>query len=69
MVTEVKPLQLRKAQESMTVTLFGIVTEVKPLLPEKANIPIDVTLLGMTTEDRLLHIEYLQVVLYQQIVR
>ena len=35
-VTEVKPVQLRKAEGSMLITLFGIVTEVKPAQPEKA---------------------------------
>ncbi len=35
-VTEVKPLQPRKALYPMLVTLLGIVTEVKPLQPEKA---------------------------------
>ena len=36
MVTEVKPLQLKKASSPMYVTLLGMVTEFKPLQPKKA---------------------------------
>ena len=36
MVTEVNPVQPRKAPSPMIVTLSGMVIEVKPLQPEKA---------------------------------
>ena len=34
-VTEVSPVQSKKAYSPMVVTLLGIVTEVKPVQPEK----------------------------------
>ena len=43
MVTEVKPLQSRKAQLPMDVTLLGMDTDVKPVHSLKAALPIDVT--------------------------
>ena len=49
-VTEVKPEQSSKAEQSMVVTLFGIVTEVMPVQPENAEPPMEVTLLGIVTE-------------------
>ena len=36
MVTEVRPLQLEKAEYPMLVTELPMVTEVRPLQPEKA---------------------------------
>ena len=46
--TEVRPVQLEKAEEPMLVTLFGIVTEVRLVQPENAPSPMLVTLLGIT---------------------
>ena len=43
MCTAVKPLQLRKAEFPMVVTLSGIATLVKPLQPEKALVSMRVT--------------------------
>jgi hypothetical protein len=43
-VTEVKLLQLEKAEFPMLVTLLGIVTDLKPLQPIKASSPMLVTL-------------------------
>jgi hypothetical protein len=48
-VTEVKPLQSKKALSPMLVTLLGIVTEVKLPQPKKALLPILVTPLFITT--------------------
>ena len=48
MVTEIKPVQLLKAQSPIEVTELGIVTEVKPVHPEKALFLIAVTELGIT---------------------
>ena len=42
-VTDVKPLQPRKALLPMLVTELGIVTDVKPVQKEKANSPMLVT--------------------------
>ena len=42
-VTEVKPLQFRKALSPMEMTELGITTEVKPLQPSKAASPMEVT--------------------------
>jgi hypothetical protein len=47
MVTDVRPLQARKADFPMLVTLLGMVTDVRLLQPEKAELPMLVTLLGM----------------------
>ena len=49
-VTEVKPLQLKKVFSPILVTLLGIVTEVKPEQSLKAHSPMLVTLLGIVTE-------------------
>ena len=38
------------AEESIEVTLLGIVIEVNPLQPENVHEPIEVTLLGMVTK-------------------
>ena len=46
-VTEVKPVQFRKALLPMLVTLLGIVTEVKLVQLKKALYPMLVTLLGI----------------------
>ena len=40
MVTDVKPLQSRKAELPMLVTLSGMVTDVKPLQYAKAELPM-----------------------------
>ena len=37
MVTEVRPVQSRKASPPMVVTLLGMVTEVRPLQPKKVR--------------------------------
>ena len=42
-MTDVRPLQIEKAQPPILVTELGIVTEVRPLHPEKAQYPILVT--------------------------
>ena len=39
-VSDVKPVQLAKAEDSMLVTLPGISTEDRPVQPEKAPLPI-----------------------------
>ena len=36
MVTDVKPVQPRKARYPILITLFGMVTDVKPVQPSKA---------------------------------
>ena len=65
MVTDVNPLQLRKADLPIDVTLLGMATDFNPLQPSKDE-PIDVTLLGMVTEVSPLQAEYLQIALYQR---
>ena len=51
-MTEVRPLQLKKAPYPILVTELGIVTEVR-LHSKKAKSPILVTELGIVTEVRL----------------
>ena len=51
MVTEVKPLQPRKAEPPMEVTVFGIVTEISWDFPKKARVSILTTVLGIIMTD------------------
>ena len=52
---EVKPLQSRKAQSPIEVTLEGMVKLVKPLQPSKAFWLIEVTLEGIVKLVNPLH--------------
>ena len=52
-VTDVKPVQLPKAELHMLVTLSGMVMDVKPVQPEKAYHPMLVTLSGMVMDVKL----------------
>ena len=47
---DVRPLQFRKADSPMLVTLLGMVTDVRPVQPSKAKTPMLVTLLPMVTD-------------------
>ena len=53
MTTEVKPLQLLKAELPMEVTELGIVIDVSPLQEQNAALPMVVMELGMVTEVKL----------------
>ena len=68
MVTEVRELQLWKADFPIVVTLLGMVTEVRELQSLKAPKPIVVTLLGMVTEVRELQPSYLQPIITQYFI-
>ena len=48
-VTDVSPLQSRKAKSPMLVTRDGIVTDVSPLQPENASASMLITPFGITT--------------------
>ena len=67
MVTEVRELQMLKAQPPIVVTLLGMVTEVREPQPLKAQPPIVVTLLGMVTEVIELQL-YLQPIITQYFI-
>jgi hypothetical protein len=51
-VTEVRPVQLKKAELPILVTLWGMVIEVRAWQLSKALMPILVMLLGMVIEVR-----------------
>ena len=57
MVTDVKPLQPRKAPSPILVTEFGMVADVKPLQPLKVAFLILVTEFGIVTDVKLLQSE------------
>ena len=48
MVTEVRPVQSRKAPTPIEVTLLGMVTEVRLVQPQKAYCLISITPFGIT---------------------
>ena len=53
MVTEIKPVQLTKAQFPITLTPSGMVTDVNPIQREKASFPIVSTEEGIVTDANL----------------
>ncbi len=49
-IINVRPLQPRKADSPMLVTLLPMITDVRPLHQQKASYPMLVTLLGIVTD-------------------
>ena len=68
MVTEIRELQILKAQPPIVVTLLGMVTEVRELQLSKVYSLIVVTLFGMVTEVIELQSLYLQPIITQYFI-